>query len=120
GNKVYLFYMIPSGSYDTIKQQGITALRQRWADIAPQFTRLFQNLTDWNQTAYMPTGRVRTPTWVADGAVLIGDAAHAIHPPASQGRMQAMVDAMALADGITLCVTDGDWSPPPLTPHTHP
>jgi 2-polyprenyl-6-methoxyphenol hydroxylase-like FAD-dependent oxidoreductase len=110
GNKVYLFYMIPSGSYDTIKQQGITALRQSWADIAPQFARLFQNLTDWNQTAYMPTGRVRTPTWVAEGAVLIGDAAHAMNPHASQGRMQAMVDAMALADVITSCVTDGDWS----------
>ena len=30
----------------------------------------------------------------ADGAVLIGDAAHAMNPHASQGRMQAMVDAM--------------------------
>ena len=68
------------------------------AEIAPQFAQLFQNLSDWSQTAYMPTGRVRTPTWVADGAVLIGDAAHAMNPHASQGRMQAMVDAMVLSD----------------------
>src|SRR5215510_12477719 len=110
GNKVYLFYMIPSGSYDTIKQRGIAVLQRNWAEIAPQFTQLFQNLTDWNQTAYMPTGRVRSPTWVADGAVLIGDAAHAMNPHASQGRMQAMVDAMVLADVIESCVTNGDWS----------
>jgi len=110
GNKVYLFYMIPSGSYDAIKQRGIAVLQRNWAEIAPQFTRLFQNLTDWNQTAYMPTGRVRVPTWVADGAVLIGDAAHAMNPHASQGRMQAMVDAMVLADVIESCVSDGDWS----------
>jgi 6-methylpretetramide 4-monooxygenase len=110
GNKVYLFYMIPSGSYDAIKQRGMTALQQTWTKIAPQFTELFQNLTDWNQTAYMPTGRVRTPTWVADGAVLIGDAAHAMNPHASQGRMQAMVDAMVLADVIASSVVDGDWS----------
>lgn len=110
GNKVYLFYMIPSGSYDTIKQRGMAALHQTWTEIAPQFAHLFQNLTDWSQTAYMPTGRVRTPTWVADGAVLIGDAAHAMNPHASQGRMQAMVDAMILADVIPSCIADEDCS----------
>ena len=68
GKKVYLFYMIPSGSYEAIKQRGIPALLQIWTRIAPQFAALFQGLTDWNQTAFLPTGRVRTPTWVADGA----------------------------------------------------
>ncbi len=110
GNKVYLFYMIPSGSYETIKQRGMAALQQAWVEIAPQFRSLFKNLTDWSQTAYMPTGRVRTSTWVADGAALIGDAAHAMNPHASQGRMQAMVDAMALADVVASCFADGDCS----------
>lgn len=110
GNKVYLFYMIPSGSYETIKQRGVAALQQAWVEIAPQFRSLFKNLTDWSQTAYMPTGRVRTSTWVADGAALIGDAAHAMNPHASQGRMQAMVDAMALADVIVSSLADGDCS----------
>ena len=110
GNKVYLFYMIPSGSYEAIKRRSIAVLQQNLVKIAPQFTKLFQNLTDWNQTTYMPTGRVRTATWVADGAALIGDAAHAMNPHASQGRMQAMVDAMALADVIATCAADGDWS----------
>jgi 6-methylpretetramide 4-monooxygenase len=110
GNKVYLFYMIPSGSYDSVKQQGMPALKQAWTAIAPRFAPLFANLEDWNQTAYMPTGRVRTARWVADGAVLIGDAAHAMNPHASQGRMQAMVDAMTLADIIPSCLADGDCS----------
>jgi 6-methylpretetramide 4-monooxygenase len=110
GKKVYLFYMIPGGSMETVKQRGLQALQQAWAQIAPAFAPLFRNLTDWSQTAYMPTGRVRTPTWVADGAVLIGDAAHAMNPHASQGRMQAMVDAMALADLLPQCLADGDCS----------
>ena len=110
GNQVYLFYMIPRGAYDRIKEQGIPALTKVWAGIAPQFASLFANLADWSQTAYMPTGRVRTPRWVADGAALIGDAAHAMNPHASQGRMQAMVDAMALADIIPGCLTSGDCS----------
>ena len=110
GNKAYLFYMIPKDSMETVKQRGITALQQMWSQIAPQFSRLFRCLSDWGQTAYMPTGRIRTPTWVADGAVLIGDAAHAMNPHASQGRMQAMVDAMALADLLPGCLTDQNYS----------
>jgi 6-methylpretetramide 4-monooxygenase len=117
GNKVYLFYMIPSGSYDAVKQRGIASLQQAWSGIAPQFAKLFRNLTDWSQTAYMPTGRVRTPTWVTDGAVLIGDAAHAMNPHASQGRMQAMVDAMALADLLPACLADSDCSAARLKPY---
>ncbi len=110
GKKVYLFYMIPSGSMESIKQRGIPELHRAWGEIAPRFMPLFQNLTDWSQTAYMPTGRVRTPTWVANGAVLIGDAAHAMNPHASQGRMQAMVDAMALADLLPACLANQDYS----------
>ncbi|BFU96745.1 MAG: putative 2-octaprenyl-3-methyl-6-methoxy-1, 4-benzoquinol hydroxylase [Nitrospira sp.] len=110
GKKVYLFYMIPSGSTDAVKQRGIPALQQTWSAIAPNFAPLFNGLTDWNQTAYMPTGRVKTPTWVRNGAVLIGDAAHAMNPHASQGRMQAMVDAITLADLLPDCLRDGDCS----------
>jgi monooxygenase len=110
GNSVYLFYMIPSGSYDAIKEKGMPALRQAWTSMAPRFTAVFSHLVDWHQTAYMPAGRVRTPRWVVDGAVLIGDAAHAMNPHASQGRMQAMVDAIALAEIIPACLADSDCS----------
>ena len=110
GKKVYILYMIPKDSMEAVKQQGIPALQQTWSRIAPPFTRLFRNLQDWSQVAYLPTGRVRTPRWVADGAVLIGDAAHAMNPHASQGRMQAMVDAIALSDLIPSCLADKDYS----------
>ena len=102
--------MIPSGSYESLKQKGMRDLTQAWTAIAPRFASLFSNLADWNQTAYMPTGRVRTSRWVADGAALIGDAAHAMNPHASQGRMQAMVDAMTLAEIMPACLADGDCS----------
>lgn len=110
GNKVYLFYMIKAGSYDHVKEQGIPTLQKAWIAIDPSSEAIFRTLTDWKQTAFMPTGRVRTPTWVADGAVLIGDAAHAMNPHASQGRMQAMVDAMTLADLLPECLATHDYS----------
>jgi monooxygenase len=110
GNNVYLFYMIRSGSMDAVKARGIAALRKEWMEVDPQFESVYASLKDWSQTAYMPTGRVRMPTWVADGAVLIGDAAHAMNPHASQGRMQAMVDAMTLADILPGCLADDNCS----------
>ncbi len=110
GGKVYLFYMIRAGSLEEIKAQGIESLRRQWLAIDPTLGRTVESFVDWTQSAYMPTGRVRCPTWVADGAVLIGDAAHAMNPHASQGRMQAMLDAMALADLIPGWMTRDDWS----------
>ena len=61
GNKVYVFYMIPAGTYDRIRQQGLESLRQQWRRIDPAVEALAEQLKDWDQTAYMPTGRVRTP-----------------------------------------------------------
>ncbi|HEX9742635.1 MAG TPA: FAD-dependent monooxygenase [Nitrospiraceae bacterium] len=110
GRKVYLFDMIPADSMEQVKAQGIAARQEKWIRIDPSLEKTFRTLADWKQTAYMPTGRVETSTWVADGAVLIGDAAHAMNPHASQGRMQAMADAMALADLIPRCLEKGVFS----------
>ncbi|CUS38698.1 putative 2-octaprenyl-3-methyl-6-methoxy-1, 4-benzoquinol hydroxylase [Candidatus Nitrospira nitrosa] len=110
GDKVYAFYMIKTGSYDQVKAQGLSSLQNAWIAIDPSSEPIFRTLIDWKQTAFLPTGRVRTPTWVADGAVLVGDAAHAMNPHASQGRMQAMVDAMTLADLLPECLATDDYS----------
>ena len=110
GRKVFLFYMIPAGSMDQIRTAGLEALRARWRAIDPGLEKTYENLADWEQTAYMPVGRVRAACWVADGAALIGDAAHAMNPHASQGRMQAMADATVLADVVASCLERGDCS----------
>ncbi len=108
--KAYFFLMIRAGGYEAVKAAGLPALRQQLTRIAPSLERTFRRLGDWSQTAYMPTGRVRTPRWVADGALLIGDAAHAMNPHASQGRMQAMVDAMTVAELAPGWLSTGDCS----------
>lgn len=110
GNKVYVFYMIPSGTLSAMKVGGTQDLANRWKSIYPELSQTFEGLKDWTQTAYMGTGRVRAKTWTDNGAVLIGDAAHGMNPHASQGRMQAMMDADMLGDLIETCMKTGDWS----------
>jgi 2-polyprenyl-6-methoxyphenol hydroxylase-like FAD-dependent oxidoreductase len=117
--KAYLFYMIPAGSLPELKARGLPILRDRWVAIDPNLGGIAQHLRDWGQTACMPTGRVEAASWVTDGAVLIGDAAHAMNPHASQGRMQAMMDAMALADLLPSCLERGDCSAPALAAFEH-
>jgi 2-polyprenyl-6-methoxyphenol hydroxylase-like FAD-dependent oxidoreductase len=117
GGKVYLFYMIPAGSMEAVQEEGIAALQERWSRIDPSLEKTFRTLADWGQTAYMPTARVTTERWVGDGAALIGDAAHAMNPHASQGRMQAMADAVALADVAESCREQSDWSAAALAPY---
>ena len=110
GRKAYVFYMIPSEAYPEIKAAGLPSLRDKWKRIYPELERTFDNLSDWKQTGFMGTGRVRAKRWVTDRAVLIGDAAHGMNPHASQGRMQAMVDAMTLAEIVETCQADNNWS----------
>jgi len=116
GNKVYALYMVSSDSLEQLKASGVAALREQWKVIAPDFESLFNSFVDWNQTAYMGTGRVRAKTWVMDRAVIMGDAAHGMNPHASQGRMQAMEDAVALANVLEHCHRSQDWSCGALKP----
>ena len=110
GNHVYVFFLIPSDALPQIKTEGLPVLRDKWIRICPEFEKTIHTLRNWDQTAFMGTGRVRAKSWVRDGAVLIGDAAHGMNPHASQGRMQAMVDAVSLADVIEGCRRENDWS----------
>lgn len=110
GQHVYALYMIPSNAVSQLRSEGIDSLRQRWTAIDPALRETFATLEDWTQTSFMGTGRVRAETWVSDRAVLIGDAAHGMNPHASQGRMQAMVDAVVLADVIRQCTETENWS----------
>ncbi len=110
GKKIYVFYMIQAESLPHLKTQGILALRETWKRIAPEISDMFDGFESWEQTAYMGTGRVRAQTWVMDGGVLIGDAAHGMNPHASQGRMQAMMDAAVLGEVLERCQANQDWS----------
>ena len=108
--KVYLVYMVEAKSMDAVRKAGLSVLKEKWTAIFPDLVETFSGLTSWEQTAYMPTGRARAKSWVTDGAVIIGDAAHGMNPHASQGRMQAMVDAVTLGEIIPSCLSQGDCS----------
>jgi monooxygenase len=110
GERALMLYMMKSAGMEEFKARGLTAFKARMVSIDNHMLKPVATLTSWDQVGFLPCTRIRADRWVADGAVLIGDAAHAMNPHASQGRMQAMMDAMALADVIAKCRENGDWS----------
>src|SRR2546427_6914188 len=110
GDRVVALSMVETDTVDSLRTQGLSAFKSRVAAIDAAMAKPLESLTSWEQVGLLPCTRVRTDRWVVDGGVLIGDAAHAMNPHASQGRMQAMADAMALAEVIDRCRETGDWS----------
>ncbi len=110
GDRVVALYMVAADEFEASKARGLAAFKSRMSEIDTVMAKPLESLTSWDQVGLLPCMRVRTDRWVVDGGVLIGDAAHAMNPHASQGRMQAMADAMALAEVIGRCRETGDWS----------
>ena len=110
GDRVVALYMVEADGVGAFKARGLDAFKARLGEIDAAMVKPLESLTGWEQVGFLPCTRVRTDRWVVEGAALIGDAAHAMNPHASQGRMQAMADAMALAEVIVRCRESGDWS----------
>jgi 2-polyprenyl-6-methoxyphenol hydroxylase-like FAD-dependent oxidoreductase len=110
GDRVVALYMVEADTVGAFKARGLDVFKARLGEIDPAMVKPLESLTAWEQVGFLPCTRVRADRWVVGGAALIGDAAHAMNPHASQGRMQAMADAMALTDVIVRCRESGDWS----------
>lgn len=110
GDRVVALYMVEAAGRNELKAGGLSPLKDRISAIDPEMRIPLETLTNWEQVGFLPCSRVRANCWVADGGALIGDAAHAMNPHVGQGRMQAMADAMMLADVVNKCRETGDWS----------
>jgi len=110
GDRVVFLYMVEAAEVEAMKARGLDAFKARIGTIDPAMRAPLEGLVTWEQVGFLPCTRVRADRWVTDGAVLIGDAAHAMNPHVSQGRMQAMADAMALTELIVRCRETEDWS----------
>ncbi|MBI3604529.1 MAG: FAD-dependent monooxygenase [Nitrospirae bacterium] len=113
---LYLLYLIPRNRQEAWRKRGLEAWKKELLSIDPVIEEPLKKIGLEN-IHYMPVFRIRVDAWVADGAALIGDAAHSFNPHVAQGRNQAMEDAVALAKVIELCFKNGDFSKTALMPY---
>tara|TARA_B100001971_G_C18260762_1_gene586639 strand:- start:2163 stop:3419 length:1257 start_codon:yes stop_codon:yes gene_type:complete len=109
-DQLYFFYLLPNMTRASLDAVGFQRIKDAMEEIDPSLIQPLKQLTHLDQTIFRPCFRVRAATWVTDGAMIIGDAAHAMNPHISQGRMQAMHDAVVCSRVVQGCLAKGDCS----------
>ena len=91
-------YLIPAGDYKKIKEKPIAHFHKLYTDLAPSIDGYVQQLTDWSKIQLMIPIMYHANSYVQGNKVIIGDAAHAVHPMAGEGMNMAIQDADILGE----------------------
>ncbi|HEV3206113.1 MAG TPA: FAD-dependent oxidoreductase [Terriglobales bacterium] len=90
-----LAYVIPKGNAELLRQQGLEALREDLARLAPFLRERVGELRDWYDIKLLTVAVDRLSQWWRPGLLCIGDAAHAMSPIGGVGINLAIQDAVA-------------------------
>jgi len=107
GDRYQSGLIIRKGGFDDLREEGLDALRDAIAAIAPVLSPVVPSLVDWAQIKLLTVELNRLTTWHRDGFVAIGDAAHAMSPVGGVGVNYAIQDAVALANAVAGAVRAG-------------
>jgi len=88
-------YIFPKGMAETLRSEGIVAMRTRIEKLAPDLGPLETVLTDMSQFHLLSVALDRLDCWHRPGMLAIGDAAHAMTPVGGIGINLAIQDAVA-------------------------
>ncbi len=102
-------YLIPKGSADAARAEGVAALRKRIASASTDLPPLDLLLTDMKQFHLLSVTLDRLNQWHRPGLLAIGDAAHAMSPIGGIGINLAIQDAVAAANILAGPVRAGEF-----------
>jgi 2-polyprenyl-6-methoxyphenol hydroxylase-like FAD-dependent oxidoreductase len=92
--------VVPKGTFDTIKAQGLPAFRDRIDRLARFGAGRAQEIKDWDDVKLLTVAVDRLERWWRPGLLCIGDAAHAMSPVGGVGVNLAVQDAVAAANEL--------------------
>jgi 2-polyprenyl-6-methoxyphenol hydroxylase-like FAD-dependent oxidoreductase len=95
GDYYQIGFVIRKGSIATLRDHGITALRQRLRDVVPWLGDRVDLLQSFDDIRLLNVQLSRLARWYRDGVLCIGDAAHAMSPVGGVGINLAVQDAVA-------------------------
>ena len=91
-------YLIPKGSVEILKQEGLAAFRSKLVGLAPFLGERVEELQSWDDIKLLTVAVDRLKQWFRPGLLCIGDAAHAMSPVGGVGINLAIQDAVATAN----------------------
>jgi 2-polyprenyl-6-methoxyphenol hydroxylase-like FAD-dependent oxidoreductase len=93
-------FVIPKGSGDALKAQGIEGLREGIVATAPEMADRVGELQSWDAVSLLSVRVDRLKHWYRSGLLFVGDAAHAMSPIGGVGINLAIQDAVAAANEL--------------------
>lgn len=100
-------YLIPKGSLERLKQEGLAAFRSKLIGLAPFLGERIEELRSWDDIKLLTVAVDRLKLWFEPGLLCIGDAAHAMSPVGGVGINLAIQDAVATSNILGPSLKDG-------------
>lgn len=100
-------YVIPKGSLEQVRQQGLEAFHRDVATLAPFAAGRVGEIGDWQDVKLLTVRVDRLLRWYRPGLLCIGDAAHAMSPIGGVGINLAIQDAVAAANRLAAPLREG-------------
>jgi 2-polyprenyl-6-methoxyphenol hydroxylase-like FAD-dependent oxidoreductase len=100
-------FVIPKGTAEQLKQQGIENFRKEVAGLVPNMRDRVNKLKSWDDIKLLTVKVDLLEKWHKPGLLCIGDAAHAMSPVGGVGINLAVQDAVAAANMLAGPLTSG-------------
>ncbi|MBA1157117.1 FAD-dependent oxidoreductase [Microvirga mediterraneensis] len=107
-------YLIPKGTVERLRQEGLPAFRAKLAGLAPFLGSRVEELQSWDDIKLLTVAVDRLKQWFRPGLLCIGDAAHAMSPAGGVGINLAIQDAVATANILGPLLRQGPVGPESL------
>lgn len=111
GGFIQIGWNIKKGSFPALRKKDVQSLTHSLIKNFPELKGIVsQHLQSWKDFVCLKVESSRSETWVKDGLIIIGDAAHTMTPTGAIGINCAMKDAHVVAPIIKESIKKGNTS----------
>ncbi|SES25048.1 FAD-dependent oxidoreductase [Salipaludibacillus aurantiacus] len=103
--------LIKPGQYKEMKKKGLHTFYKPFERFEPGLKGYPENIQSWKEIQLMIPIRHNIPNYVKGNAVIIGDAAHTVHPMAGEGMNLAIQDGAVLGELFVWMFKEGRLHP---------